>query len=82
VQTKLHSLFEQFTNIGSGLLLSTFVVQPIVFPLFNVHTTTLENFAMASVFTVVSIARGYVFRRLFNMLTIRKLNASKCGCTN
>ncbi len=65
-QTKLESWLETILNVGSGLLLSALVIQPILFPIFNIHTSTIENLEMASIFTAVSVARGYIWRRYFN----------------
>lgn len=73
MQTKLESLFENVINVVSGLALSIWVVQPIAFKYYNIHTTMSQNIQLAIVFTLVSIARGYLFRRLFNMRAIKKL---------
>ena len=73
MQTKLESVIETILNVLSGLLLSIFVVQPIIFPWFNIHTTVTENTIIAVIFTVVSILRGYLWRRYFNKRTMRRL---------
>ena len=65
-QTKIESILEQFLNIGSGLILSTFIFQPLIFNIFNYSPTVSENFQMAAVFTIFSILRGYIWRRIFN----------------
>lgn len=65
-QPKLESLIEQLLNVLSGLILSTFVIQPLAFPLFDISTTHSENFQMAVIFTIVSIIRSYYWRRWFN----------------
>lgn len=66
-QTKTASLFETCTGviIGFGVALLT---QIVVFPLFNLDTTFEDNIQIASIFTVVSVIRGYLIRRLFNWL--------------
>jgi len=71
MQSKRNSLIEILTNIGSGLLISTFIVQPLVFPIFGVYTTVSQNFILASIFTTISIIRGYFFRRIFNFYTTK-----------
>jgi hypothetical protein len=62
---QLHWL-EAVTNIGSGLLLSIFIVQPVIFYMFNIHTSTADNMGMAILFTIVSIIRSYIWRRYFH----------------
>jgi hypothetical protein len=73
MQTRKESLFENIANVMSGLLLSAFVVQPLVFPVFGVHLATAQNVTIAVIFTIVSIARGYIWRRYFNRRTMRRL---------
>jgi hypothetical protein len=65
-QNRWQSLIEQTLNIMSGLALSIFVIQPLAFPLFDIITTSAQNVGMAIIFTIVSIARSYVWRRYFN----------------
>lgn len=63
-QSRAMSLVESLTNVivGYGLAVAT---QIVVFPVFGLHTTLEQNLQMGVVFTVVSIARSYVLRRLF-----------------
>jgi hypothetical protein len=42
-----------------------------VFPLFGLSTTLAENLAMGAIFTVVSIARSFTLRRLFEAVRLR-----------
>lgn len=72
-QTKLESLLENVLNVLSGLGLSIFVVQPIVFWYFDIHLETSENILIAVIFTVVSIIRGYVWRRYFNKKLLKRM---------
>ncbi|MFA7127585.1 MAG: hypothetical protein WC136_00275 [Sphaerochaeta sp.] len=65
-QTKLQSFYEQLLNIGSGMLLSALIVQPLVFPLYNISTTILDNLGISLLFTLASLIRSYIWRRLFN----------------
>jgi hypothetical protein len=64
-QSKLISLIEQLLNVGSGFLLSL-VVWQVVGPWFGYEVTLSANLGITSIFTVVSIVRGYVWRRFFN----------------
>lgn len=42
------------------------IAQIVIFPLFGINVSVAENFAIAALFTVVSVIRGYVIRRWFN----------------
>jgi len=72
MQTRTESLIENAVNVLSGLLLSAFVVQPLVFPIFDVNLAVSQNVTIAVIFTIVSIARGYIWRRYFNKRMLRK----------
>lgn len=69
-QSRLMSLLEQTlsTAIGFGIALAT---QLIIFPWFGFHPDIGTNLAITAIFTVVSVARGYLLRRLFEALHIR-----------
>ena len=66
-QSRLMSLVESVVNVIVGYGVA--VVTPIlIFPAFGLHTTLAQTLKMGAVFTVVSIARSYVMRRLFERL--------------
>ena len=71
-QKRSHSLLEACINTCIGFFVAL-VTQCIVFPLFGIHITYSEQFAIGAIFTVVSIARGYLIRRLFNYLHIKEI---------
>lgn len=66
-QSRLMSLIEAVANVvvGYGVAVAT---QILIFPVFGLHTTMAQNLKMGAVFTVVSIARSYILRRLFERL--------------
>jgi len=66
-QTRWVSFIEVSMNIASGFLLAMMIWHYIV-PTFYPHLTPTwsENFTMTAVFTVASMLRGYIWRRLFN----------------
>jgi low affinity Fe/Cu permease len=64
-QTKLVSLIEQILNVASGFVLSVLVWQTVG-PLFGYEVTIAANLGITSIFTVVSVVRGYIWRRFFN----------------
>lgn len=47
------------------------VTQILVFPLFGLRATLAENIAIGAIFTVVSIARSFTLRRVFEAMRIR-----------
>lgn len=65
MQTRWMSFVEAVTNIvvGYGLAVLT---QIIVFPFFGLHVSLSDNLLLGSVFTIVSLARGFALRRIFN----------------
>lgn len=67
-QAKRHSLLEACLNTAIGFTIS-FIVNMAVMPLvFDIHPTVQQNIVATLIFTVISIARGYYVRRLFNYL--------------
>ena len=70
MQSRWMSFVEAVTNIvvGYGLAVLT---QIIVFPFFGLRTTLVENLLIGGLFTIVSLVRGYVLRRLFNFQATR-----------
>ncbi|MGP6089763.1 DUF7220 family protein [Antarctobacter jejuensis] len=71
VQSRAMSLVESIANVamGYGVAVTT---QILIFPFFGLHTTLAQNLTMGAVFTVVSIARSYVLRRMFESMRVRK----------
>jgi hypothetical protein len=68
MQTRKGSLIEASINIGSGFFLSFLLWQFVAAPLFGYEVTFLDNLGLTSIFTVASIIRSYVWRRVFNHL--------------
>jgi uncharacterized protein (DUF2062 family) len=62
--------------VGYGVAVGT---QILIFPVFGLHTTLAQNLKMGSVFTVVSITRSYVLRRLFEAIRMRKSSGCATG---
>ncbi len=63
-QTRSMSLVESIANTGAGFLVSL-VLQISLFYFMAIETTTSQNLLMSGVFTVASLVRGYVMRRVF-----------------
>ena len=63
-QTRSMSLVESIANTGAGFALSL-LIQISLFYLMSIETTTTQNLLMSGVFTLASLVRGYLMRRLF-----------------
>ena len=66
-QSRLMSLGEAMTNVFVGYFLAV-GMQMLVFPLVGLQTTLGQSLGIGAIFTVVSLVRGYVLRRLFNAI--------------
>lgn len=64
-QSKTKSLIETVVQTVFGLLTSI-LIQVIIYPLMDIPVTLFQNVIITIVFFVVSIARGYFIRRVFN----------------
>lgn len=66
-QSKKQSLKETVIPTFIGLAVSL-ITQIVVFPLYGMEVSFNQNIQITIIFTVVSIARGYLVRRYFNNL--------------
>lgn len=66
-QTKLGSAAEAALNIVVGFTINYFA-NLLIFPLFGMHISALNNFWMGCIYTAISLVRSYVLRRWFNGL--------------
>lgn len=69
-QSKSASLVEALSSTAIGFALS-YIAGLFIFPLFGLSVSAAQNFWITVAFTVISIARGYVLRRLFNHFSSR-----------
>lgn len=65
-QSRLGSLIEACLNTASGFVLSFLAWQWIIVPLAGLPVDNLMNLQITAFFTVLSVARSYVWRRFFN----------------
>ena len=63
------SLVEAVSNVAVSYGVAV-VTQIVVFPVFGLHTTLAQNLKMGAIFTVVSIARSSLLRRLFEAIRV------------
>lgn len=77
-QSRLMSLVEAATNVvvGYGVAVAT---QILIFPIFGLHTTLAQNLKLGLIFTLVSIARSYALRRLFEGIRVANHSGDRGG---
>ena len=68
MQSKTLSIVEVMVNLLGGLLLSIYIVQPLIFGLYGIELELATNVSIAVWFTLVSFIRSYVVRRIFNRI--------------
>ncbi len=68
MQKRRHSAIESVVNVlvGYGVALGS---QIVVFPLFNIHVSIQDNIHIGLWFTIISLIRSYVLRRVFTRWT-------------
>ena len=66
-QSRLMSFVESMANvaIGYGVAVAT---QIVVYPVFGLHASLNDNLLLGGIFTLISIARSYLLRRLFEAM--------------
>jgi len=67
MQSRRHSLLEAVINTASGFIISL-VVTEFLFPVFDLHPSFAANFSITTIFTIISVIRSYICRRIFNHL--------------
>lgn len=75
MQLKRHSFIESITNVAVGYGVAL-LSQIAIFPLFDIKVSLKQNFLIGLFFTVISIVRSYVLRRIFTRLTERIYHAN------
>lgn len=66
-QSRKTSLIEVCFNTAIGFVVA-YAANAVVMPAFGHHVSATENFWITAIFTVISIARGYCVRRLFEAM--------------
>lgn len=69
-QSRAASALESCANVLIGYAIAV-AAQLVIFPWFGVHLPLGDNMLIGAAFTIVSLARSYVLRRLFNLLMLR-----------
>ena len=70
MQTKMFSFLEQVANIMSGFIIAVILWHYVVTPYLGIPYNIWDNLIITTMFTVVSILRGYIWRRVGNYITV------------
>ena len=65
------SLIETIVSVAIGYIVAL-LSQVVVFPLFDIEVSLIDNLLIGLLFTVISIIRGYYIRRLFNWIDFNR----------
>lgn len=65
MQSRTHSLIEAVINTLTGYLISLLVWQ-VVKAIYSLETAFIQDIGITCIFTVTSIIRNYLIRRVFN----------------
>ena len=71
-QSRAMSLAEAGTNVVVGFVFAM-IVQAMIFPPVGLEVTLGENLLIGAAFTVASVIRGYLLRRIFERIRISGL---------
>jgi hypothetical protein len=63
-QSHLGAIAETCANTASGFILSYLLWVFVVAPLYELDVTYTDNFVITCMFTVLSLVRGYAWRRI------------------
>ena len=77
-QSRLMSLAEAITNVAVGYGVAV-VTQILIFPIFGLHTSLGQNLAMGGIFTIVSLARSFLLRRVFEAVRVANRSGDRGG---
>lgn len=67
MQSRLQSMLEAWANVAIGYVVAL-LSQLAIFPLFGIHVPLSDNLMIGGYFTLISLARSYAVRRLFNRM--------------
>lgn len=67
MQSRRMSLIEALSNVAIGYGVAV-LTQIAVFPLFGLQVSLSDNLLIGALFTLVSVARSYAVRRMFERM--------------
>lgn len=78
MQSRGMSFVEASANIIVGFIVAT-AANFWVLPLFGFHSTLTNSAEISVVFTVISLVRSYVMRRIFNSMVMQPKAGDDCA---
>ena len=69
-QSRRMSVVESLANVAVGYAIAV-LTQIAVFPIFGLRVSLTDNMIIGLVFTIVSIVRSFVLRRVFEEVRVR-----------
>ncbi|MCX7313671.1 MAG: hypothetical protein NTV56_18580 [Alphaproteobacteria bacterium] len=69
-QSRRMSVVESLANVAVGYAIAV-LTQIAVFPIFGLRASLADNLIIGMVFTIVSIVRSFVLRRVFEEVRVR-----------
>ncbi len=75
-QSRRASFIEAIVNIAVGASVA-YVSQLVIFGWYGIHVSHSLNAIMTVWFTIISIARSYTLRRVFNIFTEKTLHGGR-----
>ena len=67
MQSRVQSMLEAWANVAIGYVVAL-LSQLAIFPLFGIHVPLSDNLLIGGYFTLISLARSYLLRRVFNRM--------------
>ena len=77
-QSRAMSFVEAATNVVVGYVLAI-ATQIVVFPWFGIEAALGEHLAIGLAFVGISLARGYLLRRLFELIRVASRSGDHAG---
>jgi len=68
IQSKRRSLLEAVINVMVGLFINWVSWFLIIIPIFKIYPSSSDIILISIIFTIISIARSYIIRRIFNKI--------------
>lgn len=79
MQSRIDSVMEVVTNTAIGLIISTIANHFVIPAVLGVAMSVGQNVMLSIIFTIISIARGYLLRRAFNGRSVWTTIKTKWG---
>ena len=68
MQKRINSWIESVTNTIVGFLVRLIIQWGIIVPLFSLETSATQNFIITIIFTLATLIRSYLLRRIFDRI--------------